>query len=493
MRISPLALFVLVLATTAVADLDVGVRNGDKIRATIFPESEVETYRVDLPRGAVLSVSGKPKKTGDRRFPPDLRMRLLDPVGRDITGDHLRVRGKRTTLTGFEAPTTGRYAIEVRGDGFDVGDYLLSVTWRAPRKVKRKRIDLDGGATTDLVDVVADADSTLKIQVVASRKSAVLPRVVEVVRLPSGGESDETVVREYSVPSKLAKKHKVDATVRTTGEFRIRAADGIAGGGQVDVKVTVRPGVAKRSVRLTDAEVGTVPLGTSILSTVLLDAAGGVTAGDSARVEVPLGGLSRLTTVRVGLGPAFDGPPGTGLLPAGPGVFVGPEFLEFDRLADIVVPFDPDAFDGAPLSEMRVVRIDAAGLHTVLAAGAVIVDEATSTARVPIGRGGRYAAFHLVPPPAPTSLTPFAGDLVGGYPITLGGSGFRDLRDAVTGASLLAILLDGQPVAVQITAVTPTLLTFTAPPHAAGRVTFGVRDPETGLVGTLPPTTFLYR
>ncbi len=39
----------------------------------------------------------------------------------------------------------------------------------------------------------------------------------------------------------------------------------------------------------------------------------------------------------------------------------------------------------------------------------------------------------------------------------------------------------------------PTLVTFTAPAHLPGLVTWGVRDRETGLLGELPPNTFRYQ
>ena len=48
-------------------------------------------------------------------------------------------------------------------------------------------------------------------------------------------------------------------------------------------------------------------------------------------------------------------------------------------------------------------------------------------------------------------------------------------------------------VDVQITFVSPTLVGFVAPPHPEGRVTFGIRDRETGLIGELPSDSFWYQ
>ena len=49
-------------AGAARSGVDVGVANGDKVSGTLQPAGERETLRVDLPRGALLSVAAKGKK-----------------------------------------------------------------------------------------------------------------------------------------------------------------------------------------------------------------------------------------------------------------------------------------------------------------------------------------------------------------------------------------------------------------------------------------------
>ena len=55
------------VAVSARADLEVTLRNGDRVRGTIFPASEQETFAIELPQGARLNATASPKKTASRR------------------------------------------------------------------------------------------------------------------------------------------------------------------------------------------------------------------------------------------------------------------------------------------------------------------------------------------------------------------------------------------------------------------------------------------
>ena len=84
------------------------------------------------------------------------------------------------------------------------------------------------------------------------------------------------------------------------------------------------------------------------------------------------------------------------------------------------------------------------------------------------------------------------GALVGGYTITLGGTGYRDDVDG-QGEYWLQPTMDGEPIDAQIVSISPTQFVFVAPAHPPGRVTFGVLDRETGVLTELPADTFEYR
>jgi hypothetical protein len=113
-----------------------------------------------------------------------------------------------------------------------------------------------------------------------------------------------------------------------------------------------------------------------------------------------------------------------------------------------------------------------------LGAHDVVVE--TSTGQVTVDAGG----FECVDRPHADTIDPSVGTSEGNFPVVITGSGFR--------SGQVGLLIDGNLVAPQITAVTDTTITFIAPPRSASPVTFGVMDRETQLVGTLPLNSFEY-
>jgi len=425
-------------ALPARGDLDVTLRNGDIVRGTLEPATEVETFHIDLPRGARLKVVAKGRKTSARPRPPVVRLRLTDRYGVTVPGDVARNGRSSAKISGYDVPASASYAVEVRGDGFALGDYSLSVRWKTPRKYRWRDRDTSQGFQN--LDFGADAGAAVVFTAKAAKGSVAKPVVTQLVRLDG---ATEIPVKTYTFPLDPGPVFVGEATIRDTGDHRLKLRDG-----------------------------------------------GGASAGSTA-VTVPPDAVERLTPVQLALGAPFDGPPASGLLPIGDGVFVGPERLEFGRLVNVVLPFDL-----AKLPEgtgaLRVVRRESTGLFTVLDAGALVIDAAGGRVTAPVPGGGSYGAFRLVPPPKPTSVTPFGGAVAGGYTITLGGSDFRDARDE-HGDRWLAVTLDGEVVNVTVTSVSPTLVAFTAPSHVYGKVTWGVLDRETGVQGQLPSESFEYR
>lgn len=490
MRARLLPAFVLLVSAAALhpswADLDVTLRNGDRVTGTIDPEAEVETYRFDLPRGAKLKVTAKGRKTRPRPDPPKVRLRLLDRFGRDISGDHVKTVSGGAKIRGFVAPESGEYAVEVRGDGFREGDYTLSLAWKTPKKLKFKNIDTSEGLQQ--LDFGADEGAEVLVKAKARKRSPSRPVVFQLLRVEAGGT---TTVKTFTFPTDPQKTHEVQADIPKTGDHRLIVRDGGGAGGPTDVAVKVKTVKGRRDVDVTDDELEATPAGFEIASTILVDESGGATPDDVPALTIPRNAVTRLRPIQLGEGAPFDGPAGSGLLPLGDAAYVGPERVQFDRLVGIVLPYDPDLLPEGP-SALRVVRLESTGLHTVLDAQSVVADEQAETASCPIGRGGLYGAFRLVPPPNPTSVTPFSGSASGVFPMTIGGSAFRDARDG-NGDLYLKITLDGEVVNVLITHVSPTLVGFVAPPHTAGRVTFGILDSETGVQRDLPVNSFEYR
>lgn len=491
MRLRPVVTFALLVSLAAFhatrADLDVDVRNGDRIVGTIDPVGEVETYRFALPKGAKLKITAKGKKTRARPSPPRVRLRLLDRYGRDVSGDSVKNGSSSARVRGFVAPESGAYAVEVRGDAFRVGDYSLTLKWKTSKRLRFKNVDTSAGLQE--LDFAADAGALIDVTAKGRKSSDSRPVVFQLLRVD--GQQTETV-KTFTFPPTPERVHHVEADIRDTGDHRLIVRDGGGFGGPTDVTLKIATEKGVRDVDVTDALVGDVPAGFAVSHTLLVDAAGAATpANDVPALTIPADAVPRLRPIQLGAGDAFDGPASSGLLPIGDAVYVGPERVQFDRLVDIVLPYDP-----AKLPEgtdwLRVVRLDSTGLHSVLSAQSVVADEAAQTASCPIAQGGLYGAFRLVPPPKPTSITPQVGSPSGFFPVVIGGTSFRTDTDP-DGKTYLQITLDGEVVPVKITYVSSTLIGFEAPPHGFGKVTFGVRDRETGVVVELASNSFTYQ
>ncbi len=421
----PLALVALSFgALPSRADLEVRLQNGDRVVGTIDPPGEVEVYRFELPRGAALKVTAKGRKTRPRPDAPHVRLRLLGRFDQEISGPFLKNKTRSARIRGFVAPESGPYALEVRGDGFRKGDYSLSLVWKTARKHKFK--DLDTSEGIQELDFAADAGARIDVKAKARRGSASRPVVFQLLRV----EGDATsIVKTFTFPVDGGRTHEVTAEILRTGDHRLIVRDAGGVGGPTDVVLKMKTKKAHRAVIVTDDQLDPPPGGVDILATILVDAAGGATPAGVPALTVPRDALPRLRAVQLGAGDPFAGPGGQGLLPAGPGIYVGPESVEFARLVELSVPYDDEKFPEG-MSELRIVRLESTGLHAVLDASSVVVDADAGSASIAIGRGGMYAAFRLVPPPRPTSVTPFAAHQFGGYPVTLGGTAFRDARDA---------------------------------------------------------------
>jgi hypothetical protein len=376
-------------------------------------------------------------------------------------------------------------AAELRGDGFREGDYRFSLDWKTPRRLRFKNLDTSEGLQE--LDFAAEEGTEVDVKAKARKKSASRPVVFQLLRLEG---DDSSTVKTFTFPTDPQKTHVVAADILQTGDHRLIVRDGGGFGGPTDVTVKLKTLTGKRAIDVTDDVLEPPPAGVEIVSTILVDADGGATPDGVPALSIPRNAVARLSPIQLGVGDEFEGPDGRGLLPVGPGIYVGPESVEFDRLIEVTVPFDRDAFPGTT-SELRIVRLEFTGLRTVLDAQSVVVDDDSESAACPIFRGGMYGAFRLVPPPSLTSVTPFSGSTTGGFTVTLGGENFRDARDE-NGDRYLQITRDGTVIDVEIIAITPTLVSFVAPAYVSGKVTWGVHDRETDLDGQLPVDSFLY-
>ena len=477
-----------VSAGVASADLEADLANGDRVTGTISPRTEVESFRFDLPAGSRLSVSARPKSVRARPFPPAVSLELRDP-DRRYMADVAEQRGRSASIKGLEITRTGTYTLELRGDGFDVGDYRLSVKWKPIRKWKFKELSLaDGGAD---IPFSGDRDALLRFDFRAAKKSAAEPWATQIL------DDEQNVLFQFEAPTGPRHKLKETRLIRT-GDFVLRVVDRQGNGAARGVLQLKPPRSGRRSVGLTVNDLGVVPDDIDVVATLLADAGGAQGSGEGSRdpdadriaLAVDEGVFKKLVALQIGFAPAMISPPQTGLLPAGRTIYAGPDGVVFPQTLTLTIPFDVEAFPTGTAA-LRVVRRDPSGSYLTLPAGNIQVDGAAGTLTFPAGRTGTYAAHRLVPAPQPDSVFPFRGNDDGGYEISIFGSQLRDFNLS-DGKHVLALTINGVATEAAVQRVDPVFVTFVAPASQAGFVTFGVLDRETGLLSELPVNSFEY-
>src|SRR5688572_31443239 len=85
-------------------DVDLELRGKDKVRTTLRPASEVDSFLCDLPRGTVISASARSK--GKTAPAPHL---AFQSGGDDVTGAVIVPKGTTVALKPFTVATTGQY------------------------------------------------------------------------------------------------------------------------------------------------------------------------------------------------------------------------------------------------------------------------------------------------------------------------------------------------------------------------------------------------
>ena len=93
MRFAIVPVLVALAASSAFADLDVQIGNGDKVTSTLNPAGEAETFRFDCPAGAKLTVVATT---------PD-----LGAIARAVGGD-------RVAVTVLAKPTEDPHFVDAR-------------------------------------------------------------------------------------------------------------------------------------------------------------------------------------------------------------------------------------------------------------------------------------------------------------------------------------------------------------------------------------------
>jgi hypothetical protein len=340
---------------TALAGVDLTVRNGDKISSEIDAGGEVETFRFTCPAGALVSVKAKSAKKG-----PPLRVRALTPILVSL-GENT---GTTASVVGETAPVTGVYTAEVSAADGDAGTpYSVSIAWKSPKKFGAPAT-LDPGGEGQLA-FSGEAGATATLSVKKAKRSAAVPVVLSL----SGPDGDTALVAAATATVVLP----------VTGDYTLTFGDSGTSGGAVTAAVKVK--TAKPAKLTIDLGTSGVPAGTSLDTSRLIGPAGGTLGADGdgpiagASVTVPSGALSQPTSLLIGSTSVIaTTAPG---ISAGPAIFLGPEGLSFaPAQVQVTIPFDASFFEGGT-SGLRVYTRAADG--TIEEITGVTIDAVAST------------------------------------------------------------------------------------------------------------------
>src|SRR5262245_46467837 len=269
------------IAGAADAELELAAQNGDRIASVLDPAAEVESYRIDCPAGAAITVKAKTKKGG-----PQLRVRLTDPSDAPVAEDI----GPKASLKKAPAATTGTYTIDVSSfDGVTAGGYSLSIAWKSPTKF---------GGSADLAPMedatlafTADAGARAKFKAKPGKRSHAIGSLVEVTG-PEG------------FVDALGQAGSGAIVLPATGEYVLRYANGGPSAGAVSASVTLTP--PKKSKRSLSLGVSSIPGNAkAMLAGVIGPDGGTLDAPDDspitgASVTVPPGALLQATSILLG-------------------------------------------------------------------------------------------------------------------------------------------------------------------------------------------------
>jgi hypothetical protein len=405
-----LPLAVLVAAAAALparADLTVVLGNGDRAGGRIDPGGETETYHVECPQGAVLSVAATAR--GVRA--PKLHVRVTGPGDTPLADRH----AKRTAVTA-KLVASGGCVVEITSDdGVTAVDYDLSVRWKARRKWKDARLQVTPAAPATLAFAAGRGDA-VALSVTRPRSSKAAPALGAVTGPDGFTQQIGAAAGAFVAPA--------------TGDYAVEVLDGGAGpGGKASALANVTPAAA--AARVLDLAGLSTPDGSDPALIALVDASGGDLSIDlpgleGARLSIPAGALPSARALLVGATGALT-PATLGYSVAGPALSCLPEGTSFASDITITLPFDA-ALVGGDASKVAV-TVRSGGTTTDLVDG-IAVDFGSSTCAFPTSHFSEYQIVVRDPvfPPVTLDTTTLPGQTEATVATgTLGGT-FRATR-----------------------------------------------------------------
>ncbi|MCE9637589.1 MAG: hypothetical protein K8T90_17970 [Planctomycetes bacterium] len=368
-------------------DLEVGPR--DKVRGTLRPSDERETFVVAGLRGTKVAVVAK----RDGATGPRPAFEMLDAALANVVTAAPTSSGAR--LRGMVLGATGDHSFRVTGDGAD-GDYRLDLTL-TPQKTWTGASSADlvaGGETTFAFAAPAGAAASIELR--PAKGSAFVPLLLDV--------TDATgAVLAIDAASAAATRHRATVTLGAAGEHTVRLRNQGVSAGSWTITVRLRfPSARRTTVDLRDEALGGDFDGAQAVFGRIADADASTTIEaadglglDGLSITVPSGSLAFPALISMTRTDSFFVDDTNHV--AGTTVSFEPSGTTFAIPASVTVPFDPDAFDD-PLSELAIVVEDSAtGAQQTIPASSV--DTTNSTATFPVSHFSRFQPISPRPRP----------------------------------------------------------------------------------------------
>jgi hypothetical protein len=359
-RVARLAAFAAALvATRAVADVDVEVPLALSARGTLLPAGDVETYRFFATAGTSLTFSA----TSGRGATLAFAARLFDPADVEVVipPERLKLTAKKLTVTKLPLTSTGRYRLQISATG--TGEYSMSLSGRAQSKFSTTTAVSAAGTTA--FPFSAPPGSRVSLSATAARGSQATPRFG--VLSGDGLNVDLSTLTAPKTSSHVVVLQKIGGTGDVSVEVNNPGA-----AGDVTVTASVRPPRVKTlKLDARGAARGRPFGGESVVVRSVGASGGSVEVADpesdvaGAKVTFPPGALAADSTVTIASA-AAPKPAAVDQL-AGPAVFFGPPGVTFASPVDVEVPFDPARIPvGQTSQDLRVLVAEANGATAIL-------------------------------------------------------------------------------------------------------------------------------
>lgn len=405
-------------------DLEVGRR--DRVRGTLRPAAETESFVVEGLRGMKVKAVAKQGDPTAEDAGPVPTLAMVDAAdGAPISTGVVTSTGAKVSRVNLAGTADVRFRIA--GDGALDGDYQLDVTLTPQTRwiLVPEGALAPGGEATLSFAAPAGCTATLDL---SSKTKAGAPLLVEVTG-PGG------TVATPDAEDATARRHRAVVSIPLSGEHSVRVRNNGTADAEFVLRVTLRNTRAdRRTVDLRDTALAGDFEGSQAVFGRLAEAAADTTlvapdafGVDGLSITIPGGALTVPTVISLSQSESFF--VNDDIFSAGSTIVFEPAGTTFSVPATVTLPFDPDAFDD-PLNELSIVVLNqSTGEQETIPASSVDIPSATAT--FPVSHFSRFQPVSPRARPLRGRLLEF--ELVGRTTQGFGSELMLGLNDVVIG------------------------------------------------------------